>query len=58
MSDIQDKVMQANGIDHNKVPSDLTRFPVMIDIFDTDLRTDVQADGDDIMFTSNGRSLR
>ncbi|MHA1902437.1 MAG: LamG-like jellyroll fold domain-containing protein [Candidatus Thorarchaeota archaeon] len=44
-------------IDHNKVPSDLTRFPVLIDIFDTDLRTDVQADGDDIMFTSNGRSL-
>ncbi|MFW9833695.1 MAG: DUF2341 domain-containing protein [Candidatus Thorarchaeota archaeon] len=44
-------------IDHNQVASDLGGFPVLIDIFDTDLHTDVQADGGDIMFISNGRSL-
>ena len=44
-------------VDYNKVASDLSGFPVLIDIYDTDLRTDVQSDGDDIMFTSNGRSL-
>ncbi|MFW9884508.1 MAG: DUF2341 domain-containing protein [Candidatus Thorarchaeota archaeon] len=44
-------------VDHTKVASDLTSFPMLVDIFDIDLRTDVQADGDDIMFTSNGRSL-
>ncbi|MGD9395580.1 MAG: DUF2341 domain-containing protein, partial [Candidatus Thorarchaeota archaeon] len=44
-------------IDHNKVASDLKDFPVLIDIYDSDLRTNVQPDGDDIMFTSNGRSL-
>ncbi|MFX1485078.1 MAG: LamG-like jellyroll fold domain-containing protein, partial [Promethearchaeota archaeon] len=37
-------------IDHTKVASDLTDFPLLIDIFDTDLKTDVQADGDDIIF--------
>ncbi|MFW9956393.1 MAG: LamG-like jellyroll fold domain-containing protein, partial [Candidatus Thorarchaeota archaeon] len=44
-------------IDHNKVAADLTGFPVLIDIYDSDLHTKVQPDGDDIMFTSNGRSL-
>ncbi|MFX1484807.1 MAG: DUF2341 domain-containing protein, partial [Promethearchaeota archaeon] len=44
-------------IDHNKVASDLIGFPVLIDIYDSDLHTDVQPDGDDIMFTSVGRSL-
>ncbi|MHA2040754.1 MAG: LamG-like jellyroll fold domain-containing protein [Candidatus Thorarchaeota archaeon] len=44
-------------VDHTKVASDLSGFPMLIDIYDTDLRTDVQSDGDDIMFTLNGRSL-
>ncbi len=44
-------------IDHNKVAADLTGFPVLIDIYDSDLRTKVQSDGDDIMFTLNGKSL-
>ena len=44
-------------IDHNKVAADLTGFPVLIDMYDSDLHTKVQPDGDDIMFTSNGRSL-
>ncbi|MGY5881588.1 MAG: LamG-like jellyroll fold domain-containing protein, partial [Candidatus Thorarchaeota archaeon] len=40
---------------HNAyVIGDLTDFPVLIDIIDTDLHTDVQADGDDIVFYSNG----
>jgi len=40
---------------HNAyVTGDLTDFPVLIDIIDTDLQTDVQADGDDIVFYSNG----
>ncbi|MFW9964335.1 MAG: LamG-like jellyroll fold domain-containing protein [Candidatus Sifarchaeia archaeon] len=37
-------------VDHTKVSEDLFDFPMLIDIFDTDLRTDVQPDGDDIMF--------
>ncbi|MFX1482435.1 MAG: DUF2341 domain-containing protein [Promethearchaeota archaeon] len=37
-------------VDHTKVGADLTDFPMLIDIFDADLRTDVQSDGDDIMF--------
>jgi len=40
-------------IDHTKVSADLNDFPVLIDIFDADLRTKVQPDGDDIMFKSN-----
>ncbi|MFX1262323.1 MAG: LamG-like jellyroll fold domain-containing protein, partial [Promethearchaeota archaeon] len=44
-------------IDHNKVAEDLAGFPMLIDIYDPDLRTDVQADGDDIMFTSSGSCL-
>ncbi len=40
---------------HNEyVTGDLTSFPVLIDIFDADLHTKVQADGDDIVFYSNG----
>jgi hypothetical protein len=37
-------------VDHMKVEEDLFDFPVLVDIFDTDLRTDVQSDADDIMF--------
>ncbi|MFW9796231.1 MAG: DUF2341 domain-containing protein [Candidatus Thorarchaeota archaeon] len=51
------RYMKDITIDHNKVASDLTGFPVLIDIYDSDLHKDVQPDGDDIMFTSNGRSL-
>jgi len=37
-------------IDHTKVSSDLQDFPVLIDIFDSDLKTKSQTDGDDIRF--------
>ncbi|MHA2204836.1 MAG: hypothetical protein ACXABC_03160, partial [Candidatus Thorarchaeota archaeon] len=40
-------------IDSANVPSDLTNFPVLIDITDTDLKTDVQPHGDDIAFFIN-----
>ncbi|MHA2143764.1 MAG: LamG-like jellyroll fold domain-containing protein, partial [Candidatus Thorarchaeota archaeon] len=41
-------------IDHTKVDADLTDFPMLIDIYDTDLKTKVQADGDDIVFSLDG----
>jgi hypothetical protein len=37
-------------IDHTKVVSDLTNFPVLIHITDSDLRTKAQPNGDDILF--------
>ncbi|MHA2265854.1 MAG: hypothetical protein ACXAEN_25970, partial [Candidatus Thorarchaeota archaeon] len=33
-------------IDHNKVSSDLEDFPVLVDIYDSDLKTDTQPAGD------------
>lgn len=39
-------------IDHNQVASDLSNFPICINITDTDLRDKAQADGDDILFTN------
>jgi len=42
----------------SQVPSDLSNFPVLISITDTDLRDDAQSDGDDIAFTdSSGNQL-
>ncbi|MFW9849576.1 MAG: LamG-like jellyroll fold domain-containing protein, partial [Candidatus Thorarchaeota archaeon] len=41
-------------VDNTKVFADLTDFPIVIDILDTDLHTDVQSDGDDIVFLQNG----
>jgi len=38
-------------IDHDKVDSDLTNFPVLINITDVNLRDDAQNDSDDIVFT-------
>jgi len=38
-------------IDHTKVAANLTDFPVLIDITDTDLASKAQEDGDDIAFT-------
>ena len=40
-------------IDNTKVAANLTDFPVLISITDTDLRDDAQSDGDDILFTSS-----
>jgi hypothetical protein len=39
-----------------KVSSDLSNFPVLIDIYDSDLRTDVQADAADLMFTDSSNT--
>ncbi|MHA2304107.1 MAG: DUF2341 domain-containing protein [Candidatus Hodarchaeales archaeon] len=44
------------AIDNNKVLADLTNFPVLIDIYDSDLRTDVQADAADLMFTDSSNT--
>ena len=40
-------------VDHTKVSSNLTNFPVLIDITDTDLQSKAQSDGDDILFTDD-----
>jgi hypothetical protein len=40
-------------IDHQKVSEDLSNFPLLISIYDSDLHTDVQADGDDIAFCND-----
>jgi len=38
-------------VDNTKVAADLTDFPLLIDIYDADLKTKAQSDGDDIVFT-------
>jgi hypothetical protein len=37
-------------IDHTKVGANLQDFPILVDIFDSDLKTKAQPDGDDIRF--------
>ncbi|MHA2157163.1 MAG: hypothetical protein ACXABU_17610, partial [Candidatus Hodarchaeales archaeon] len=44
-------------IDHLKVSSDLVNFPVMVNIYDSDLHNDAQASGSDIMFTDVNGSI-
>jgi hypothetical protein len=39
-------------IDHTKVNGDLTNFPVILDLLDSDLQNEAQASGNDIMFTN------
>ncbi|UCG02381.1 MAG: DUF2341 domain-containing protein, partial [Candidatus Heimdallarchaeota archaeon] len=39
-------------IDHNKVDTALTNFPVYIELYDSDLHQDAQASGNDILFTN------
>ncbi|MDF1539723.1 MAG: hypothetical protein P1Q69_12555, partial [Candidatus Thorarchaeota archaeon] len=41
-------------IDHTQLLADVVDFPMMVNLFDTDLKTDVQSDGDDIIFVQNG----
>jgi len=38
-------------VDSTKVSADLINFPVLIDLYDSDLQQDAQASGNDIMFT-------
>ncbi|MHA2332891.1 MAG: DUF2341 domain-containing protein, partial [Candidatus Hodarchaeales archaeon] len=40
-------------IDNTKVNADLTNFPLLVNLFDSDLRNDAQANGDDIFFTDD-----
>ncbi|MHA2185076.1 MAG: DUF2341 domain-containing protein, partial [Promethearchaeota archaeon] len=40
-------------INHLQVSNDLTNFPLLISTYDSDLRTEVQADGDDIAFSND-----
>ena len=44
-------------IDHTKVSSNLENFPVLVDIYDSDLKTDAQTDGDDIKFMLGSDTL-
>ena len=44
-------------IDHTKVNVDLQDFPVLVDIYDRDLKTDARLDGADIRFTSGTEML-
>ncbi|MHA2377187.1 MAG: DUF2341 domain-containing protein, partial [Candidatus Thorarchaeota archaeon] len=44
-------------IDNTKVSSDLEDFPVLVDIYDSDLKTDTQPDGDDIKFMLGSETL-
>ncbi|MHA2163890.1 MAG: DUF2341 domain-containing protein, partial [Candidatus Thorarchaeota archaeon] len=44
------------AIAKEKVSGDLSNFPVLIDIYDSDLRTDVQADAADLMFTDSSNT--
>ena len=45
-------------INPNYVDGDLNNFPVLIDIYDSDLHNDVQSNGDDIMFNdTSGNQL-
>jgi len=45
-------------IDHTKVAGDLTNFPVLISITDSDLAAHAQPDGGDIVFTNEANSTR
>ncbi|MHA2332892.1 MAG: DUF2341 domain-containing protein [Candidatus Hodarchaeales archaeon] len=40
-------------IDNTKVSADLTNFPMLVNLHDSDLRNDAQASGDDIFFTDD-----
>jgi len=42
-------------INHDQVTGNLTNFPVMISLTDSDLQSGAQADGDDILFTSDDK---
>jgi hypothetical protein len=45
-------------IDHTKIPSTLTHFPILIHLIDANLQIKAQTDGDDIAFTDkNGIQL-
>ena len=44
-------------IDHTKVSGDLENFPVLVDIYDSDLKTDAQPDGSDIKFMLGAETL-
>ncbi|MFW9806070.1 MAG: hypothetical protein ACFFFK_05015, partial [Candidatus Thorarchaeota archaeon] len=45
------------SIDHTQVVSDLSNFPVLIDITDSNLSSNVLSNGNDIMFTIDGNPV-
>lgn len=49
---------KAITIDYTKVTTNLTGFPVLISITDTDLRDHAQSDGDDILYTSSNGTTK
>ncbi|MHA2340846.1 MAG: DUF2341 domain-containing protein, partial [Candidatus Hodarchaeales archaeon] len=44
-------------IDYTKISSDLVNFPVLINLFDSDLHNDAQASGNDIIFSDESGSI-
>ncbi|MGD9397286.1 MAG: DUF2341 domain-containing protein, partial [Candidatus Thorarchaeota archaeon] len=44
-------------IDHTKVSGDLENFPVLVDIYDSDLKTDAMPNGEDIRFMIGSETL-
>ena len=49
---------KAITIDHTKVNGDLSNFPILIDVTDSDIASKAQSDGDDIVFIdSQGNKL-
>jgi hypothetical protein len=49
---------KAITIDSTQVDANLTNFPVLIDISDTDLALEAQPDGDDILFTGDNGTTK
>ncbi|MHA2335107.1 MAG: DUF2341 domain-containing protein, partial [Candidatus Hodarchaeales archaeon] len=44
-------------IDNTKVSADLTNFPMLVNLLDSNLRNDAQASGDDIFFTDESGNM-
>ncbi|RDE12436.1 MAG: hypothetical protein C4K49_10165, partial [Candidatus Thorarchaeota archaeon] len=57
ISSIEFKYKKTITVDHTKVAADLTNFPLLVSLYDRDLRTDVQSDGDDIVFKIGNQLL-
>jgi hypothetical protein len=60
--EVEDHVVSFNyqktiTIDHTKVAATLADFPVLLDLFDTDLKSHILSGGNDIAFTLNGQPL-
>lgn len=57
ISSVEFRYKKTITVDHTKVAADLTNFPVLVSLYDKDLRTDVQSNGDDIVFKIGSQLL-